>query len=154
MLRLSLTTAIPLGPTYDDEWERNANMKQPAKLTITRINQLADETTASYDLIFIDADKMSYPNYLATILNCSLPDQSTPRLLRKGGVIIADNVLRRGLVADSSEKNPNRTITHSSWREQDMDALRHFNDDISKNIRLETFLMPLFDGLGMARMRD
>ena len=108
-----------------------------------------------YDLIFIDADKISYPNYLGGILmwskNCG------PRLLKAGGYIAADNVLRRGLIADSSSENPHSQSSATGgkrWREADMKALRHFNDMMVKSERLETFLMPLFDGLGMARLKD
>jgi predicted O-methyltransferase YrrM len=69
------------------------------------LKKLAAESTEAYDLIFIDADKVSYPNYLNLILSNSAPGSSS-RILKKGGIIIADNILRRGLVADASDKNP------------------------------------------------
>ena len=56
-------------------------------------------------MVFIDADKSSYPIYLEKVLSRSQPGQ-TRRILKPGGLIIADNVLRRGLVADSSDANP------------------------------------------------
>ena len=46
-----------------------------------------------YDLIFVDAQKSGYPEYLTTILEKSQPG-SAGRLLKKGGLIIADNTLR------------------------------------------------------------
>jgi len=59
-----------------------------------------------YDLIFIDADKTSYPTYLSLILSLSKAHSGSTRLLRKDGIILADNILRRGLIADSSAANP------------------------------------------------
>ena len=56
-------------------------------------------------MVFIDADKGGYPGYLEKILARSQPGQAN-RLLKPGGVIIGDNVLRRALVADSSDSNP------------------------------------------------
>lgn len=58
-----------------------------------------------YDIIFIDADKSNYPAYLEKILARSQPGQAN-RILRTGGVIVADNVLRRAMVADSGDDNP------------------------------------------------
>jgi predicted O-methyltransferase YrrM len=108
-----------------------------------------------FDLIFIDADKTSYPNYLSLILSSSTSSSET-RLLRAGGLIIADNVLRRGLIADSSEANPwaGHAKAERTWREGDMNALKEFNNQMLQSERLETFLMPMFDGLGMARLVD
>jgi len=62
----------------------------------------ANDTLASlepetpFDMVFIDADKPSYPNYFV----------EAKRLLRKGGVIIADNTVRDGRVADQSCTDP------------------------------------------------
>ncbi|MGA9840487.1 MAG: O-methyltransferase [Thermoplasmata archaeon] len=50
-----------------------------------------------FDLIFIDADKPSYPDYLGWAL----------RLSRRGSVILADNVVRGGAVADPDDPDPN-----------------------------------------------
>ncbi|CAI4215115.1 unnamed protein product [Parascedosporium putredinis] len=58
-----------------------------------------------YDLIFIDAEKSGYPGYLQAILDGSQPGASS-RILRPGGLIVADNVLRRGIIADDSDDNP------------------------------------------------
>ena len=72
-------------------------------------------------------------------------------------MIVADNVLRRGLVADDSEANPwTKTLAKASEYEtgRDVECLREFNDDMSKSDRLEAFLMPLFDGFGLARLVD
>ncbi|RFU78190.1 o-methyltransferase family 3 [Trichoderma arundinaceum] len=107
-----------------------------------------------YDLIFIDAQKSGYPSYLKDILAGSQPG-SANRLLRPGGLIIADNVLRRALVADGSEDNPNWQLQrHVVHAEDDLVALREFNTALASNERLDTFLMPIFDGVGLASLRD
>lgn len=56
---------------------------------------LAREGVDPFDLIFIDADKVGYPEYLAWAL----------RLSRSGSVIVADNVVRNGAVADASSRD-------------------------------------------------
>jgi predicted O-methyltransferase YrrM len=61
-----------------------------------RIKTLAERLKEPYDLIFLDADKPSYPTYLSQILEFSTPSSKT-RLLKQGGIIVADNVLSRGL---------------------------------------------------------
>ena len=58
--------------------------------------QLAAEGRGPFDLIFIDADKPSYPEYLAWAL----------RLSRRGSLIVADNVVRDGAVIDAASDDP------------------------------------------------
>ncbi|KAL7788347.1 S-adenosyl-L-methionine-dependent methyltransferase [Trichoderma ceciliae] len=106
-----------------------------------------------YDLIFIDAQKLGYPSYLRDILAGSQPG-STNRLLRPGGFIIADNVLRRALVADGSEDNPSWELYRNIVRPEDLVAIREFNAALANNERLEAFLLPAFDGVGLARLLD
>lgn len=72
-------------------------------------------------------------------------------------MIIADNVLRRGIVADDSEDNPwvQKMPRKSEYEtDHDLEGLRTFNDAMNSNERLEAFLMPLFDGFGLARLLD
>ena len=65
----------------------------PAQETLPR---LAAEGRGPFDLIFIDADKPSYPDYLAWAL----------KLSRRGSLIIADNVVRKGAVIDPDSDDP------------------------------------------------
>jgi len=122
------------------------------------IKSLGSTIKEPYDLIFIDADKTSYPTYLSLILSLSQKGSSATRLLRPGGLIVADNILRRGLIADSSDANPWSSSLKQQgerpWRGGDMAALDQFNKELAHNERLETFLMPMFDGLGMGRLVD
>lgn len=118
------------------------------------LKTLASTLQEPYDLIFIDADKSSYPTYLSLILSLSPPlsslstSQSPTRLLKPTGIILADNVLRRGLVADSSPANP--------WaaRMKEEKGLVEFNEGLVGSERVEAFLMPLFDGVGCGRLVD
>jgi caffeoyl-CoA O-methyltransferase len=86
---------------------------------------------ASFDLAFIDADKTGYRGYVEEIL---------PRL-RAGGVILVDNVLWGGDVADP-EKN-----------DADTTAIRALNDKVAADERVSLSLLPLGDGLTLARKR-
>jgi len=119
------------------------------------LKSLPSKISEPYDLVFIDADKVSYPAYLTLILSLSTSSSST-RILRPGGIILADNILRRALIADSTEANPwkARAVEEKTWRQGDIDALKKFNDMMVESERLETFLMPMFDGLGCALLKD
>ena len=66
----------------------------PALETLPR---LAAEGAGPFDLVFIDADKPGYPHYWPWAL----------RLSRRGTLIVADNVVREGAVADASSADPN-----------------------------------------------
>ena len=110
-----------------------------------------------YDFIFIDAQKSGYPSYLATILARSQPG-AAQRLLRPGGLIVADNVLRRAIVADESDDNPwvekEKKMRADYWKSDDLLRLREFNDSLNGDPRLEAFLIPLWDGVGVGRLVD
>lgn len=112
-----------------------------------------------YDLIFIDAQKSGYPTYLSQILSQSTPGSSS-RLLRPGGLIVADNVLRRAVVADDSADNPYaaddaKVVERSEFAvSEDVERLREFNKGVVESKRLEAFLMPLFDGVSISRIVD
>jgi predicted O-methyltransferase YrrM len=71
--------------------------------------QMAAEGQAPFDLIFIDADKESYPEYLTGALALS----------RRGTLIVADNVVRGGAVADPASEDPK------------VQAVRRFNERLA-----------------------
>lgn len=115
------------------------------------LKSLHTRNLPSFDLVFLDADKTSYVAYLELILALSQPG-STNRLLRAGGIIMADNVLRYGLVADASEANP--WHNHGGNTTMECQILDEFNKKMKSDKRLEALLMPVFDGLGLARLVD
>lgn len=110
-----------------------------------------------YDLIFIDAQKSGYPAYLSTILSSSAPGSGS-RLLRPGGLIVADNTLSRGIVADDSDANPwverMKNVRASYGSSDDYDKLREYNAAVEAEPRLDSWLMPLYDGVNLARLVD
>ncbi len=85
----------------------------------------------AFDFAFVDADKTSYRAYLEEIL---------PRL-RTGGLIVFDNVLWGGAVVDPTD------------RTSDTVALRELNDFLPGDPRVECVMIPLADGLTIARKR-
>ena len=71
---------------------------------------------------------------------------------------MADNVLGEAIVADPTPSNPNYAevvgrLGEKRVRELNV-ALHEFNDKLVAEPRLEAFLVPLFDGLGLARLID
>lgn len=85
-----------------------------------------------FDLVFIDADKNNYPNYLEMLL---------PRL-DSGAVILSDNVLWSGKVTEEVAKD-----------DLDTAALVRYNKILKEDSRLETVLLPVRDGLTISRVR-
>lgn len=79
-----------------------------------------------FDLVFIDADKINYSNYFDLVIN----------KVRKGGFLIADNVLWSGKIMMPTEKMDKDTL-----------ALHYFNEKITNDKRLEKVLLPIRDGL-------
>ena len=86
---------------------------------------------ASIDFAFIDADKPNYRNYYEALL---------PRM-RTNGVIGVDNVLWGGAVIDPAATDENTT------------AIKEFNDFLATDDRVDVVMLPLSDGLTLARKR-
>lgn len=88
---------------------------------------------ASFDLVFIDADKRGYRNYVELVL---------PKM-NSGGLIISDNVLWKGkVVEESAGKADKRT-----------ESLQAFNVFMNTHPQLETILLPIRDGLTLSRVK-
>lgn len=92
---------------------------------------LALPEAEQFDLAFVDADKTGYPGYLEALL---------PRL-RPGGVILVDNVLWLGRVADDSAQDEHTR------------AIRDFNTRAAADPRVECVMLPIADGLTLLRKR-
>ncbi|KAI1416309.1 S-adenosyl-L-methionine-dependent methyltransferase [Hypoxylon sp. FL1857] len=151
------------GLEYDEEyaqaaekiWKENGydNIEVHVGDAAETLPKLAN-VSEPYDIIFIDANKTGYPGYLKQILAMSQPGAKN-RLLRAGGIIAADNTLRRGLVADSSTDNPWRPADFdTAWEGKAVTAVREYNKATADDARLETLLVPLWDGLNLARLVD
>ena len=101
----------------------------PAIDTLQELSQ--DDKLEPFDLVFIDADKGNYSNYYEAGLS----------LLRKGGLILVDNVLWSGKVADPENQ------------EEDTVAIRELNQKLHQDDRIDLSLLPIGDGLTFARKR-
>ena len=86
-----------------------------------------------FDLVFIDADKKEYCDYLDLVLP----------LMRAGGWILADNTLWDGHIIEAAYDKDKQTV-----------ALRAFNDKVAQDERLEKVILPLRDGLTIIRVKE
>jgi predicted O-methyltransferase YrrM len=101
----------------------------PAAETLQQLLQNGQANT--FDLMFIDADKTGYDTYYELGL----------KLVRPGGLILIDNVLWHGSVADSSDQD------------EDTVAIRALNKKLHTDNRVTLSLLPVGDGLTLARRR-
>ena len=126
--------------------ERNAEMIKKAKENFLKagvsekVTLLEGDATeilpnleGRYDVIFLDAAKGQYMNFLPHLLY----------LLKPGGTLITDNILYRGIVA-SEDLAPKKHITIAR-------NLRKYLNEITHNPSLETTVIPLGDGVGISR---
>ena len=102
---------------------------QPAVRTLEEL--LAAGEAGRYDFAFVDADKPAYDTYYELLL----------KLLRSGGLMALDNTLWSGAVANPNEREPNAA------------ALRALNDKLHRDERIDLSLLPVGDGLTLARKR-
>jgi predicted O-methyltransferase YrrM len=92
---------------------------------------LADGAEGTFDFAFVDARKSEYPDYHERVV----------RLLRSGGLAAYDNVLWGGAVADDSKQDA------------DTLAIRRLNDRLATDERVTIAMLPLADGVTLARKR-
>lgn len=104
-----------------------------AKEELRRLGERREAKGAGvFDLVFIDADKKEYCDYLDLVLP----------LMREGGWILADNTLWDGHIIESAYDKDKQTV-----------ALRAFNDKVMQDERLEKVILPLRDGLTIIRVK-
>lgn len=117
-----------------EEMTRNyivkAGMKEKIDFRIGNALEIIPQLAIKFDLVFIDADKHNYINYYNLIFD----------KVRKGGYIIADNVLWSGKVVQPDEQ-----------LDEDTKILKQYNKMIHKDERVENVLFPIRDGLMVAR---
>ncbi|MDA9077280.1 class I SAM-dependent methyltransferase [Candidatus Pelagibacter sp.] len=94
------------------------------------LDSLEELKNQKFDMVFIDADKMNYKEYYERSLS----------LLNKGGLIIVDNVLWHGEVAD--EDNLDKFTIN----------IRDFNTYVANDKRVEQIIVPLGDGMTVCRV--
>ena len=144
---LACALAMPEGSEVhaldlSEEWTSNARQYWSEAGVEKRIHLhlgLADDTlvrmagpwAASFDAVFIDADKPGYAGYI----------EHAHGVLRKGGLMMIDNVLWGGAVVDPAEDD------------EDTMAIRRVNDALLEDERWDLSLVPIGDGLTLARKR-
>ena len=109
--------------------ERTELRLGPALETLRMLQQ--DGLGATFDLIFVDADKANYPAYLEQAL----------ALLRQGGLLLFDNTLWSGRVLQSAPEDA------------DTQAIQTLNRQLKVDARVDVSLLPLGDGLTLCRKR-
>ena len=85
-----------------------------------------------FDLVFIDADKSNYSRYFHLIID----------KMNSGGIILSDNVLWYGKVAEMADEKDVDTI-----------ALQAYNTMLNTDERIETVMLPIRDGLTISRVK-
>jgi len=113
------------------EFFKKANQDNKIQIIVKpALESLDDLKNSKFDMIFIDADKMNYKEYYEKSLN----------LLSKNGLIIIDNVLWHGEVAD--ETNLDKYTLN----------IREFNNYVLQDKRVEQIIVPLGDGMTVCRV--
>lgn len=92
--------------------------------------EIVPELAAGWDLVYVDANKRQYPEYYEMLVP----------LVRRGGLIIADNTLWYGKITDPEAHDPQT------------EALRRFNDIVAADPRVEKVMLPLRDGMTIIRV--
>ncbi len=105
-----------------------AKMEDRVESIIGRAQEIIPERSETWDLVFIDANKQEYLDYYLTVFDH----------VRKGGLIISDNVLWSGKVV---------------YERNDVDAkvIHRYNEFLFKDPRVEVLMLPIRDGLSVAR---
>ena len=105
-----------------------AGLNKKVKQWIGDARQIIPTIDEEFDLVFIDADKINYSNYYDLVFE----------KVRTGGYIIADNVLWSGKVLAEN-------------KDKDTLAIDNYNKKVAADKRVEVFILPLRDGLNIAR---
>lgn len=137
-----LLVTLELEPRHAEVARRSLERAVLAPAIDIRIGPAADSlrdlihsAAAPFDLIFLDANKSGYVEYLGLALELSRP----------GTLILADNVIRHGLVLDPNPTDPNDA------------GAKAYNEVISRHPRLESLILPIVrarvDGLSISLVR-
>ncbi len=106
-----------------------SSLKDKIEFQIGNAAEIIPTLTQTFDLVFIDADKLNYDKYYDLVFE----------KVRQGGYIISDNVLWSGKVADPTKKD------------KDTVSIRAFNQKLHEDPRTENILLPIRDGLIIVR---
>jgi len=113
-----------------NKYFKKANLKDKIIQHSGDAKNIIPSIDEEFDIVFIDADKESYPEYYDLIIN----------KVRSGGIIIADNILWSGKILEKVEKDDQATK-----------SIIEFNNKIIEDNRVKNIILPIRDGLNIVR---
>ena len=114
-----------------NKYFKKSGFRDQIKQHIGNALEIIPTLDKKFDLVFIDADKSNYCNYFNLVIG----------KMKKGGIILSDNVLWSGKVVKKLEK-----------KDIDTKALLEYNRLLNSDPRVETVLLPIRDGLSISRV--
>lgn len=115
---------------FQNKFFKQSDKKKQIKQYLGSALSIIEKLKGSFDIVFLDADKANYINYLELI---------TPKL-KKGGLLITDNVLWSGKILNKTNES-----------DIDTQTIKKFNSLIKNHESFETILLPIRDGLSLSR---
>ena len=124
--RVRTIEVVPKHAEFAKRWAARSDVADKIEVSLgAGMDVLPGFATDSADAAFLDADKGSYPRYLAECL----------RIVRRGGLIMVDNAFAFGQLFDEAPSD------------RDVPAVRTFNDLMAGERALHSVIVPLGDGL-------
>jgi predicted O-methyltransferase YrrM len=114
-----------------NKYFKKSGFRDQIKQHIGNAIEIIPTLDKKFDLVFIDADKSNYCNYFNLVIG----------KMKKGGIILSDNVLWSGKVVEKLDK-----------KDIDTKALLEYNRLLNSDPRVETVLLPIRDGLSISRV--
>ena len=114
-----------------NKYFKKSGFRDQIKQHIGNALEIIPTLDKKFDLVFIDADKSNYCNYFNLVIG----------KMKKGGIILSDNVLWSGKVVEKLDKKDIETK-----------ALLEYNRLLNSDPRVETVLLPIRDGLSISRV--
>ena len=114
-----------------NKYFKKSGFRDQIKQHIGNALEIISTLDKKFDLVFIDADKSNYCNYFNLVIG----------KMKKGGIILSDNVLWNGKVVEKLDK-----------KDIDTKALLEYNRLLNSDPRVETVLLPIRDGLSISRV--
>ena len=114
-----------------NKYFKKSGFRDQIKQHIGNALEIIPTLDKKFDLVFIDADKSNYCNYFNLVIG----------KMKKGGIILSDNVLWSGKVVEKLDK-----------KDIDTKALLKYNSLLNSDPRVETVLLPIRDGLSISRV--
>ncbi len=114
-----------------NKYFEKSGMKNKIQMIIGDAVNIIKTLDVNFDLVFIDADKTSYSRYFDLVID----------KMNTGALLIADNVLWNGKILNESDLK----------KDADTQAINSFNQKIKSDVRVENIILPVRDGLMVAR---